>query len=149
MFVQDAAPIQSARTWRSPTITEHIVLEPKTAQLKFSSRKPKRGRSDREHEAELKCNRQDRRRDRQFDGKKKRKRRINSRTCIVDFDEEARKALLWWGQILPHEIDDPNMVGKAISELLADAVRHEPGIAEKDMDQVIAAVLRRKLGDPK
>ena len=98
-----------------PRIVEHIVLSPDGAQLRLSSRHPKRNHTDREREAEMNQARVDR-----WRANDKKARACYSVAC----DGDVLNMLVGMGQILDTETGDDKIVGEAISEMLAETAQH-------------------------
>ena len=101
-----------APPWHPPQIIE--LFMPPAARLRISSRHPKREHTDREREAEL--NREAQARWRVNDKR--------ARVCyIVACDSDVLDMLVGMGQILDTETGDDKIVGKAISDMLAEAAQ--------------------------
>jgi hypothetical protein len=122
MSVVNASEVKGGRgpSWHPPHIAEHIMLSPPTYQLRISRKHPIHP----EREAELNRARVATHRERQVDimpnGKKKKHPRD---CCTVLYDEDILNMLVGTGQILDHETEDAREVGKAISEMLAEAAQ--------------------------
>ena len=116
--------------WHPPQIVEHIIKSPAAAQLLLSGFNPGdphnrwkiRNRDD--HEAELRDARVDKHRKLQVDITKDGEKKSHPRVCCtVAYDGDILNMLVAMGQILDTETDDPKEVGKAISEMLAEAAQ--------------------------
>jgi hypothetical protein len=114
----------TARIWHPPMIFEFVdhVRSPPAAQLTLSSRHPRREHTDKEREDRLNREAVERWRERQHD--KRHKNRINPRSCYtVEVDGDVLDMLMGMGQILDNETGDVKIVGKAISDMLAEAAQ--------------------------
>ena len=110
--------------WHPPLIFEFDDREmsPRAGQLVLSSRHPKREHTDREREARMNKEAQDRWRERQYD--KQDLTKVNPRTCCTkEYDADILNMLVGTGQIQGDETSDPKEVAKAIYDVLADAAR--------------------------
>jgi hypothetical protein len=111
--------------WHPPRIVEHITLSPDAGQLSLSTRTHRYMVLNRdEHEAELRKARVDNYRERQVDITKDGEKKPHPRACcIVAYDGDILNMLVAMGQILDAEANDSKEVGKAISEMLAEAAQ--------------------------
>ena len=102
-----------------------FTISPPAAELLLSTRSHRyfvRNRD--EHEAEMNLARVDRWRGRQVDIMEDGKKKSHPRACCsVAYDGDILNMLVEMGQILDGETDDAREVGKAISEMLAEAAQ--------------------------
>jgi hypothetical protein len=111
--------------WHPPQIVEHIRLSPDAGQLSLSTSTHRYMVLNRdEKKAELSRARVDNYRERQVDITKDGEKKPHPRACCtVAYDAGILDMLVAMGQILDAETDDPKEVGKAISEMLAEAAQ--------------------------
>ena len=101
---------------------EDHEISPRAGQLALSSRRPKKEHTDKEREARMNREGVERWRERQYD--KQDLTMENPRSCYtIEADADALDMLVGMGQIQDNETGDAKEVGKAISEMLAEAAR--------------------------
>jgi hypothetical protein len=111
--------------WHRPLIVEDIMLSPPAAQLSLSPTTWRYMVLNRdEKKAELNKARVDSYRERQVDIMEDGEKKPHPRACCtVAYDATILDMLVAMGQILDAETDDTKEVGKAISEMLAEAAQ--------------------------
>jgi hypothetical protein len=122
MFVHHHPDLAAANIpWHPPRVdileVIDVVLIPPAAQLRLICCKPKRKYIDHEHEAELNRERVASWRERQADPKHTRA------CCTVAYEGHVLDGLVKLGQIQDNETGDPRIVGKALSDMLAEAAQ--------------------------
>jgi hypothetical protein len=123
------SPQRTLKTY-PPIVSIGIVISPPVGQLSLSTGNPGSPHNGYkvlnrdENEAELSKARVDKYRARQVDIMKDGEKKPHPRACCnVVYDEDILNMLVGMGQILDAETEDSKEVGKAISEMLAEAAQ--------------------------
>jgi hypothetical protein len=111
--------------WHPPQIVEDTRLSPDAGQLSLSTKVHRYMVLNRdEDEAKLRKARVDSYRERQVDITKDGEKIPHPRACCsVAYDGDILDMLVGMGQILDHETTDCKEVGKAISDMIAEAAQ--------------------------